>query len=80
MDVSFERGDPRKPKGHALAYFRSRSEPDKVYATYIIVLPISVDFAKYVPPLPRQSPGKHEHKRSGRFFVAARARGDGRIR
>lgn len=50
MDVSFERGDPRKPKGHALAYFRSRSEPDKVYATYIIVLPISVDFAKYVPP------------------------------
>ena len=50
MDVTFERGDPRKPRGHALAYFRTRSEPDKVYATYIIVLPISVDFAKYVPP------------------------------
>ena len=50
MDISFERGDPQRPKGHALAYFRTRSEPDKVYATYIIVLPVSVDFAKYVPP------------------------------
>lgn len=50
MDISFERGDPQKPKGHALVYFRTRSEPDKIYATYIIVLPIQVDFAKYVPP------------------------------
>ena len=50
MDVTFERGDPQKPRGHALAYFRTRSAPDKVYATYIIVLPLSVDFAKYVPP------------------------------
>ena len=50
MNISFERGDPRKPKGHALAYFRTYSEPEKVYATYIVVLPISVDFAKYVPP------------------------------
>lgn len=50
MDIHFERGDPQKPKGHALACFRTSSEPDKVYATYIIVLPISVDFAKYVPP------------------------------
>jgi hypothetical protein len=50
MDVSFDIGDPQKPRGHALAYFRTRSEPDKVYATYIIVLPITIDFAKYVPP------------------------------
>ena len=50
MDISFERGDPQKPRGHALAYFRTRSEPDKVYATYIIVLPVSLDFTKYVPP------------------------------
>lgn len=50
MDISFDRGDPQKPRGHALAYFRTRSEPDKVYATYIIVLPVSMDFAKYVPP------------------------------
>ena len=50
MDVSFDIGDPQKPRGHALAYFRTRSEPDKVYATYIIVLPIAIDFTKYVPP------------------------------
>lgn len=50
MDVSFERGNPQKPRGHALAYFRTRSEPDKVYATYIVVLPVSLDFTKYVPP------------------------------
>ena len=50
MEFSFDRGNPQKPKGHALAYFRTRLEPDKVYATYIIVLPIAVDFSKYVPP------------------------------
>jgi hypothetical protein len=50
MDITFERGDPLNVKGHALVYFRTYSDPDKVYATYIIVLPISVDFAKYVPP------------------------------
>ena len=50
MDVTFERGDPQRPKGHALAYFRTQLEPDVVYATYIIVLPVSVDFTKYVPP------------------------------
>ena len=57
MDVSFERGDPQKPKGHAIVYFRTHSEPDKVYASYIIVLPISVDFAKYVPPFLASSLG-----------------------
>ena len=50
MAVVFEKGDPQRPRGHALAYFRTRLEPDKVYATYIIVLPVSVDFTKYVPP------------------------------
>ena len=50
MDVTFESGDPEKPKGHALAYFRARFEPEVVYATYIIVLPVAMDFAKYVPP------------------------------
>lgn len=50
MDLNFEKGDPQRPKGHALAYFRTHSEPDKVYATYIIVLPLKVDFSKYVPP------------------------------
>jgi len=50
MDLTFERGDPRHPKGHALAYFRVNTEPDKVYATYIITLPVKADLTKYVPP------------------------------
>ena len=50
MDFSFESGDPQQPRGHALLYFLDRSDPPKVYASYIIVLPITVDFSKYIPP------------------------------
>ena len=50
MDLTFERGDPQRPKGHALVYFRVNTEPDTVYATYIITLPIKADLTKYVPP------------------------------
>ena len=57
MDVTFERGDPRKPRGHALVYFRAHSRPDVLYASYVIVLPIAVDFAKYVPPFLASSLG-----------------------
>ena len=50
MDLTFERGDPQRPKGHALVYFRVNTEPDKVYATYVINLPVKADLTKYVPP------------------------------
>ncbi|PKB81503.1 MAG: hypothetical protein BZY88_06175 [SAR202 cluster bacterium Io17-Chloro-G9] len=50
MDLTFERGDPQRPKGHALVYFRVNTEPDKVYATYVIALPVKADLTKYVPP------------------------------
>jgi hypothetical protein len=50
MELTFQRGDPQNPKGHALVYFRVSTEPDKVYATYIIALPIKSDLSKYVPP------------------------------
>jgi len=50
MDLIFERGDPQRPKGHALLYFRVSTEPDKVYATYIVTLPVKSDLTKYVPP------------------------------
>ena len=50
MDITFERGDPEHPKGHALLYFRVNTEPDKVYATYVVTLPVKADLAKYVPP------------------------------
>ncbi len=57
MDLVYERGHPEKPKGHAIVYFRTGGSPDKLYATYVIVLPISVDFAKYVPPFLASSLG-----------------------
>lgn len=50
MDILFERGDQQRPKGHAILYFRSTSDPEEIWATYVLVLPISVDVTKYVPP------------------------------
>lgn len=50
MELTFERGDPQHPKGHALLYFRVSTEPDRVYATYIVTLPVKSDLTKYVPP------------------------------
>ena len=50
MDITFERGDRQRPKGHALAYFRVDTEPDRVYATYVVILPVQADLTKYVPP------------------------------
>jgi hypothetical protein len=55
-DFTYERGDPSRPVGHALLYFTT-SSPDEVQATYIVVPPIMIDFAKYVPPLLASSLG-----------------------
>ena len=50
MGVLFEHGSEDKPKGHALLYFRNSSAAEDIWASYIVVLPITVDIAKYVPP------------------------------
>lgn len=50
MDIVFEKGDAHKPRGHALLYFTSSSDAHEVWATYMIILPITVDMSKYVPP------------------------------
>ena len=50
MDIVFERGSMEEAKGHALLYFRGSSDPDEIWATYIVILPITVDISKYVPP------------------------------
>jgi hypothetical protein len=56
MDLTFERGEATKPKGHALVYFTAPNgtgvtgAPGQLWATYLIVLPITVDVTKYVPP------------------------------
>ena len=50
MDILFERGDQQRPRGHAILYFRSTADPEEIWATYVLVLPITVDVTKYVPP------------------------------
>ncbi len=50
MDLQFDRGDYLRPRGHALVYFRVDTEPDLLYATYVVILPVKADFGKYVPP------------------------------
>lgn len=46
----YERGDPAQPVGHAFLYFGHRGD-QQVVATYIVVPPISLDLAKYMPPM-----------------------------
>ena len=47
MSMNFEQGSQEQPRGHAILYFRS---PTAVLASYIVVLPLMVDFSKYIPP------------------------------
>ena len=48
MDLNFDKGDSQNPRGHALLYFRVDTEPDKVYATYVVTLPVKSDLTKYL--------------------------------
>lgn len=50
MEFVVERGDPSRPRGHALLYFRDREQTAKVYVTYVVVLPVALDLVKYMPP------------------------------
>lgn len=48
--LTFERGDATRPKGHALLYYRDAANGGKLLATYVVVLPVSVDVVRYMPP------------------------------
>lgn len=50
MAARFEIGDPEHPRGHALLFFRNASDGDQILATYVVVLPIAINPAKYIPP------------------------------
>lgn len=50
MDIIFERGNEETPKGHAFVYFRNSLDASEVWASYLVILPITVDVTKYVPP------------------------------
>ncbi|MFQ5934066.1 MAG: hypothetical protein ACE5KI_05430, partial [Dehalococcoidia bacterium] len=51
MALEFEIGDPNNPAGHALVYFKGEGDDSKVFATYLIVPPINIELAKYMPPM-----------------------------
>ena len=47
----FERGSPDRARGHALLYLRGAEDPDALRATYLLVLPVTLDIARYIPPM-----------------------------
>ena len=47
--LTFRAGDPDRPRGHALVFFRDADDPDQVWATYLVVAPIKMDLGKYIP-------------------------------
>jgi hypothetical protein len=55
--LSFEQGASASPRGHALFYLRSASEPGVVLVSYLMVLPLTVDMTRYLPPFLAQSLG-----------------------
>ena len=67
MELEFDRGDQQRPKGHALLYFRSGSDHNELWATYLVVLPITVDVSKYVPPFLMNQMGEVGEKELSAF-------------
>ncbi len=51
MTLKFHRGNPDNPSGHALLFFTNSEDGRSVYATYLIVPPIKLELAKYMPPM-----------------------------
>jgi hypothetical protein len=47
--LTFHAGDPDRPRGHALVFFRDGDKPDEIWATYLVVVPIKMDLGKYIP-------------------------------
>ena len=47
--LTFRAGDPDRPRGHALVFFRDGDAADEVWATYLVVTPIKMDLGKYIP-------------------------------
>ena len=50
MNLDYDKGNSGSPRGHAILYFRNSSVLEEIWATYVIILPITVDVSKYVPP------------------------------
>jgi hypothetical protein len=51
MTLDFQRGDPDNPTGHAILYYIDSQDGQTVFATYLVVPPIKIELAKYMPPM-----------------------------
>ena len=78
MAITFELGDPERPRGHALVFFRDARDAGSVAASYVVALPLEVDIARYVPPfLAGQLEGLSTSDMSSFTFPPAPERVDG---
>ena len=78
MDIVFEKGNSEQPQGHALIYFRSSADPGELWGSYLVILPITVDVSKYVPPFLMNQVGELSPKDLSAFaFPPAPERIDG---
>ncbi|MDE2715875.1 MAG: hypothetical protein OXI33_02525 [Chloroflexota bacterium] len=62
MSVEYHRGEWARPKGHAFIYMRNSLDHEEVWATYVVILPITVDLSKYVPPFLMNQIGEMDEK------------------
>jgi hypothetical protein len=47
--LTFRAGNPDRPRGHALVFFRDADRAEEIFATYLVVAPIKMDLGKYIP-------------------------------
>jgi hypothetical protein len=47
--LTFRAGNSDRPRGHALVFFRDSDNSEQIWATYLVVAPIKMDLAKYIP-------------------------------
>lgn len=62
MSIEYHRGERVRPKGHAFIYLRSSLDREEIWATYVVILPITVDLSKYVPPFLMNQVGEMDPK------------------
>jgi hypothetical protein len=55
--LTFDLGSLDRPRGHALYYLRTSADPDVILVSYLVILPLSVDVTRYLPPFLTESLG-----------------------
>lgn len=67
MGIQFLRGNGQTPRGHALFFARSTTDPQVIYSTYCLIPPIPMSLAKYFPPILASQFPMEELQNAGRL-------------